>query len=128
MESTGISKAEQDQCGREDINQGEDARSLQAHYITISDYEARFDRKRFIAWLKAHRVARHVATFEECERLMAEIRKQAGGFTPGCKERMLTFFRVAEDKISVRAVTSSIRKMRTGLTRDYLLLSGRNIR
>jgi hypothetical protein len=94
----------------------------------ISKYESRFDRKQFIAWLKGNGVACHIATLEECERLMAEIRRRVGGFSPRCAQRIMVFYRAAEDKIAVRAVTSALRKMRTELTNDCLQIYKEEIR
>ena len=88
----------------------------------LSKYQDRFDRGQFISWLRANKVKRHVATIEESEKLMTEIQKRAGGFSPRCAQRMLTFYKAAEDKIAVRAVTGALRKMRTGLVDDYMRL------
>ena len=90
--------------------------------LGLAQYEARFDRDEFISWLRQNKVARHVETFSECERLMTEIQRRAGGFSPRCANRMLAFYMAADEKIAPRAVTSALRKMRTGLVDDYMRL------
>lgn len=86
----------------------------------ITLYQSRFDREQFISWLKDNKVGRHVSTYMECEQIMAKVGHEAGGFSPRCAQRMLTFFKAAEDKIAVRAVTGPLRKMRNALVNDYL--------
>lgn len=102
------------------ISDGENAGIHQALARELSECEERFDRERFIEWLRQSKAGRHEATLAECERLEKEVRRRAGGFSPRCAQRMLAFYKAAGEKIAVRAVTSSLRKMRNGLVNDYM--------
>ena len=94
----------------------------------LTIYHSKFHRDQFISWLKENKVGRHVSTYEECEHIMAKVGHEVGGFSPRCAQRMLTFFKAAEDKIAVRAVTSALRKMLNGLVNDYTKLIEEAIR